>query len=120
MAPIGTGRTGKRGVAIGTDSIGIPCRAAIVAATWRWQIFPWQRPMPARVRLFTTFTSDLLAAADDGVVRRQHVDARSDRMQPAERLAEGGFAGEPCARGLRLPLGLLHRERLEVERGAQR
>ena len=41
--------------AVATSPIVAIVRAAISAATWRWQLRPWQSPMPARVNAFTTF-----------------------------------------------------------------
>ena len=124
IAPIGTGRTGRRGVATGSSASSRPWCRAIIAAIWRWQLRPWQRPIAgagealddvevgrgldrrARAR-----RRDLLAAADDGLGRRQLVDARPDACSlrsaarealllpqpPADRRARRSPASSPSA-----------------------
>src|SRR5262249_62394154 len=56
-AESGVGLTGDLGVAKGRPPTGVPWRAAISAATCRWQLRPWQTPIATRVKAFTTFNS---------------------------------------------------------------
>ncbi len=109
-AAIGTGRTGTRGVATGTSAMRTPWRWAIIAAIWRWQFRPWHRPMPARVRLLTTFESPVAAIASPTsralTSSQRHttvsgvgelVDACTDGVQRRERPAERLLTAQPRA-----------------------
>ena len=104
----GVGLTGDLGVAMGSAPIGFPWRAAISAATCRWQLRPWQRPIVTRVKALTTFTSGVasiarssssrrsfLAPAHDRVGRGELVDAGPDAVHSVERPLEAKPSLEP-------------------------